>query len=191
MYRGEVLSWALSPYVGALFKLNNINKAACNHFVSQRENRVLFTSFLMRNGYTESLFFSRFWGISEATAKQYMREAGHLTLADGDVIKIMEIKTKNKCNLPTAVSIYYERLSKGCFIATAAYGTPLAPEIEVLRNYRDDCLKKSELGNWFVNKYYDISPPIARFISDKPIFRAAVRISLKPIIKLLNESYAY
>lgn len=71
----------------------------------------------------------------------------------------------------------------GCFIATAVYGTPLAPEIDVLRDFRDNFLLKSKLGNKFVSFYYQFSPPIANFISKHFLLRNILReTGIKPII---------
>ena len=67
-------------------------------------------------------------------------------------------------------------------IATAAYGTPMAEEIQVLREFRDQILMKSEAGRVFIDIYYEYSPPIAEFIKDKPLLRAKVRAILKPAI---------
>jgi len=70
----------------------------------------------------------------------------------------------------------------GCFIATAAYGSPLAPELVLLRSYRDEVLARSALGQQLIALYYRMSPPVARFIADKPWLRAFVRQLLKPFI---------
>ncbi|MFH1453626.1 MAG: CFI-box-CTERM domain-containing protein [Armatimonadota bacterium] len=75
---------------------------------------------------------------------------------------------------------------KGCFIATAAYGTPVAEEVMVLRKFRDKYLIHSAPGRIFVKNYYRYSPPVAEFIKDKPGLKAAVRIMLKPLIELLK-----
>jgi len=50
---------------------------------------------------------------------------------------------------------------RGCFIATAAFGTPHAKEIDELRAFRDHILLSNTLGELFVDAYYRFSPPIA------------------------------
>jgi len=77
----------------------------------------------------------------------------------------------------------------GCFIATAAYGTPFDPKIDVLRTWRDDSLQKSIFGRSFIKFYYSISPPIAKVISMSIFLRWLVRISISPIIMLLKRKY--
>ena len=69
-----------------------------------------------------------------------------------------------------------------CFIATAAYGTPIAPEINVLRYLRDEQISKYTLGRTFIKSYETISPPIAKYIYGRNILRLLVRIGLSPII---------
>jgi hypothetical protein len=79
--------------------------------------------------------------------------------------------------------------SLGCFIATAAYGSPTAQEIEILREFRDVVLLPSGLAE-LVSLYYKISPPIAEFISQHEVVRTAVRVGLvNPIVAVLSWSY--
>jgi len=74
-----------------------------------------------------------------------------------------------------------------CFIATAAYGTDTAKEIDILREFRDEVLLPSNLGTKFVSFYYKTSPPIADFISQHEVLRTAVRVGfVDPIVKILN-----
>jgi hypothetical protein len=78
-----------------------------------------------------------------------------------------------------------------CFIATAAYGTDKAEEINILREFRDVVLLPSGLGAQFVCLYYEISPPIAEVISQHDFLRAAVRVGfIDPVVAILNWSYA-
>lgn len=69
-----------------------------------------------------------------------------------------------------------------CFIATAAAGTPLAPEIGVLRNFRDEWLLTNRLGTWVVDTYYHVSPPLADWIARHPVASVVVRVLLIPVL---------
>jgi len=64
---------------------------------------------------------------------------------------------------------------RGCFVATAAYGTPMAEEIQILREFRDEYLLTNPVGKALVDFYYRVSPPIAEFITEHP--------SLKPVVR--------
>ena len=68
--------------------------------------------------------------------------------------------------------------SRACFIATAAYGSEDAPEVEQLRRFRDNHLLTNPFGTAFVRFYYRVSPPIARLIARKPRLRSAIRKTL-------------
>jgi hypothetical protein len=71
-----------------------------------------------------------------------------------------------------------------CFIATAAYDTPMAPEIQILREFRDEYLLTNPLGRAFVHLYYKVSPPIAEFITDHPSLKPIVRAGLVPAVAM-------
>lgn len=70
----------------------------------------------------------------------------------------------------------------GCFIATAAYGSYLAPEVMTLREFRDQFLLTNDLGRAFVHWYYRVSPPVAAFISEDEALKGAVRLCLAPLV---------
>jgi alpha-tubulin suppressor-like RCC1 family protein len=70
----------------------------------------------------------------------------------------------------------------GCFIATAAYGTPMAAEIEILREFRDEYLLTNPLGQALVGLYYRVSPPMAEFIIEHPSLKPIVRAGLVPAV---------
>jgi ribosomal protein S4 len=70
----------------------------------------------------------------------------------------------------------------GCFIATAAFGSPLAGQVEILRQFRDRYLLTNDLGRKFVAWYYRNGPVAANYIKDKPLVKAAVRLALYPLI---------
>jgi hypothetical protein len=70
----------------------------------------------------------------------------------------------------------------GCFIATAAYGTPMVGEIQILREFRDEYLLTNPLGQALVNIYYRVSPPIADFITEHSRLKPIVRAALVPAV---------
>jgi hypothetical protein len=69
-----------------------------------------------------------------------------------------------------------------CFIATAAYGTPMAEEIEILREFRDRYLLTNPAGQAMVDFYYGVSPPVAEFINEHPSLKPIVRAGLLPAV---------
>ncbi len=72
----------------------------------------------------------------------------------------------------------------GCFIATAAYGSRMAKEVNVLKKVRDEYLLTNELGRAFVSAYYRYSPRLADWVAKHPVMRKIVRIGLYPIVGL-------
>ncbi|KXB02726.1 hypothetical protein AKJ45_03295 [candidate division MSBL1 archaeon SCGC-AAA261F19] len=79
------------------------------------------------------------------------------------------------------------RRGGGCFIATAAYGSPLAKEINVLRRFRDSYLVHREWGRKAISIYYALSPPIAKIIERSESLKKLVRAFLTPIVKFFRE----
>jgi len=69
-----------------------------------------------------------------------------------------------------------------CFIATAAYGSYLQPEVRVLRNFRDNYLLTNAPGRAFVDWYYANSPPLAAIIADHAWLRGIARVALTPLV---------
>lgn len=77
----------------------------------------------------------------------------------------------------------------GCFIATAAYGTETASQLDILRDFRDQVLLENALGSQLVTAYYKVSPPVAAFIAKNDLLRAIVREMLvDPVVNLLQWS---
>jgi len=78
----------------------------------------------------------------------------------------------------------------GCLIATATYGSELAPQVQQLRELRDNHLLNTESGTSFMESfndfYYSFSPYIADYERENPVFREAVKIAITPMISSLS-----
>ncbi len=78
----------------------------------------------------------------------------------------------------------------GCLIATAAYGTELAPQVQQLRELRDQKLMKSNYGKLFMDSfnqfYYSFSPHVADYERENFLFKESVKLSLTPMIASLS-----
>lgn len=76
---------------------------------------------------------------------------------------------------------------EGCYIATAVYGSYDAPEVLVLRHFRDSVLSPHSLGKLFVKCYYAVSPVLVKYLSDNHRFISISRIILDKLIRRLKK----
>lgn len=81
--------------------------------------------------------------------------------------------------------------SSPCFIATAAYGSPIEPEVQFLREFRDEVLRDTRAGRRFFQRfweqYYQISPPIAERMNDDKDLNDVIRWSMvTPLVDYLQ-----
>jgi len=78
----------------------------------------------------------------------------------------------------------------GCLIATSTFGSELAPQVQQLRETRDNVLLKTESGRVFLTSfnqfYYSFSPTIADLERHSPIFKEAVKLAITPLISSLS-----
>lgn len=72
----------------------------------------------------------------------------------------------------------------GCFIATAAFGSPVEKHVVLLKEFRDRCLLTNFPGRQFVDAYYRFSPAVADFIRQHEYVKLAARICLYPLVGL-------
>ena len=112
----------------------------------------------------------------------------HFVNWTGNVSTIADVNstatTITLCGNSSIVANFEKSVDGGCFIATAAYGTPMADEIEILREFRDEYLLTNSLGQGLVDVYYTVSPPIAQFITEHPGLKPIVGAGLGPIVTM-------
>jgi hypothetical protein len=100
------------------------------------------------------------------------------------------VRAVDECLMPSALArsaaITTDRpfaKTPACFVATAAWGSPLAAEVGALRRLRDERLVHSDLGRLLVAVYQAASPPLAAALRDHEPLRASVRRALQPVAK--------
>ena len=78
----------------------------------------------------------------------------------------------------------------GCLIATASYGSELAPQVQQLRELRDNTVLQTESGATFMagfnHFYYSFSPMIADYERENPVFKEAVKLTITPLLASLT-----
>ena len=74
----------------------------------------------------------------------------------------------------------------GCLIATAAFGSEMSPQIQQLREIRDNVVMETSAGKSFMTGfnqiYYSFSPAVADYERENPIFKEAVKVTLTPML---------
>ena len=95
-----------------------------------------------------------------------------------------------KFTVVEAQSTDNELQNGGCLIATATYGTELAPQVQQLREIRDDIVLGTNSGTAFMSAfnsfYYSFSPTIADWERQSPAFKEAVKVAITPLITTLS-----
>jgi hypothetical protein len=78
----------------------------------------------------------------------------------------------------------------GCLIATAAFGSEMSPQVQLLREIRDNTVLQTESGSAFMTGfnqfYYSFSPAIADYERENPVFKEAVKLTLTPLLTSLT-----
>jgi len=111
--------------------------------------------------------------------------AGNISIMLADDVQIGDVPSQGYIVRSTETEIEQiipEETFPWCFIATAAYGTPMTDEVQILRKFRDEYLLTNPLGQVFTDFYYKFSPPIAEFITDHPSLKPIVRVGLLPTV---------
>jgi hypothetical protein len=85
-----------------------------------------------------------------------------------------------------SITANFQGSGSGCCVATASCGSPKAEEIQILRDFRDEYLLTSPLGEAFVEFYYTVSPPMAEFVTEHPSLKPIVRAGLMPAVAITS-----
>jgi len=124
--------------------------------------------------------------VSYVTPEEYFDKYHHgfENVLETLVIKGIEV------NEPEIIPISLPSDGGGCLIATATYGSELAPQVQMLREIRDNSLLQTQSGQSFMQGfnqfYYSFSPTIADYERENPVFKEAVKLTITPLLASLS-----
>lgn len=103
-------------------------------------------------------------------------------------LEILPLSEEVRKELTSLKELYNNKSSdnQGCYIATMVYGSYEAPQVLILREFRDNVLYKSTLGRLFIRFYYKISPGIVNMLKNHSKVNLLIKSILDSIIKLLK-----
>jgi len=113
------------------------------------------------------------------------------TAIDGiPVIDAATFEVVEKGDMVTPAEQATEEKKGGCLIATAAFGSEMAPQVQFLREIRDNTVLQTESGTSFMTGfnqfYYSFSPTIADYERENPAFKEVVKLTLTPLLTSLT-----
>ncbi len=112
---------------------------------------------------------------------EFQSRVPHFELRAGDSAIVAYIKGRPKIVQNCTIHQYMVS-SDGCFIATAVYGSYVADEVLILREFRDRKLASFSLGRFLIGFYYFVSPPIAELIEVLPFTKKPTKYVLDKIV---------
>jgi aldose sugar dehydrogenase len=104
---------------------------------------------------------------------------------------VIEGKTESISEItPATIETKSESEGGGCLIATAAFGSEMAPQVQFLRELRDNTVLQTTSGTSFMNGfnqfYYSFSPAVADYERENQVFKEAVKVTLTPMLTSLT-----
>jgi len=128
---------------------------------------------------TYSLTFAAPEEIFDNLVSEFRKSAETFVLKEPEITIVVE-----KISEPEVIKQGEE--GGGCLIATATYGTELAPQVQLLREWRDNVLLETHVGTSFISSfnqfYYSFSPAIADYERENPAFKQVVKITITPLL---------
>jgi hypothetical protein len=116
-----------------------------------------------------------------------------LLLSEGKADKVGALKLLEKAHAANPRDITIENnlqnlKSNGCFVATAALGSPHHPTVTVLRSWRDEYLLTRPWGRAFVDYYYKVSPDLSKSIERRPLAKKIIRPVLAILVVFIKKA---
>lgn len=128
------------------------------------------------------------YGERQAIAAKQLALFARFTPIFPDILKRAEVFSRQAKNPGVFKSLVKNASNERprCFIATSAFESPYAVEVQTLRHFRDEKLKQSASGRKFIQIYYKFSPSIAQILDRTPMLKPFVRRFLRLLIKCVS-----
>jgi len=126
--------------------------------------------------------------VQEATAEETMEE--EVMMEETVEEETMMEETVEEETMMEESKVVDEEEGGGCLIATATFGSELAPQVQQLRELRDNTILSTESGTAFMTGfnqfYYSFSPMVADLERENPVFKEVMKIALTPMLSSLS-----
>lgn len=133
------------------------------------------------------------FSIVVAERLQTYKAARYSLVADSDQY-LSDVMTYKAAGLGSSAQTSNGTSTSGCLIATAAFGSELAPQVQQLRDFRDDLALNTMAGSSFMQVfnawYYSFSPAVADYERDAPWLKSTVQVAIYPLLGILDLSTA-
>jgi len=133
--------------------------------------------------------------VTESQKQQLIDDANRILELDLGILEAEKAKYERENNPvePTTseqISTQESSQGGGCLIATAAFGSEMAPQVQFLRELRDGTVMSTQSGTAFMTGfnqfYYSFSPQIADYERENPVFKKMVKVTLTPLLTSLT-----
>ena len=123
-----------------------------------------------------------------------IEEPEPVVIEEPEPVVIVEPEPEPLCGEGTVMKdgkcIVEKKEGGGCLIATAAFGSEMAPQVQFLREIRDNTVMTTQSGTTFMTGfnqfYYSFSPYVADYERENPVFKEAVKVTLTPLLTSLT-----
>ena len=166
---------------------------AVGHFEDRAgiEQKVGFSSILVKND--EMLYtiqYSNDLTSFDKQSEEFSNVISSIEFSNIDFAKVpVSQGTEERSDVNTGTTLNPEE-GGGCLIATAAFGSEMAPQVQFLREIRDNTVMSTQSGTTFMTGfnqfYYSFSPYVADYERENSIFKETVKITLTPLLTSLT-----
>lgn len=144
---------------------------------------------------TKQCFHCKYGQVVETNREQIICNRWNMVVWEDDICNSFEFATlwafdytdEDKVRRQLKLENAKKRSTEGCYIATAVYGGYDKPEVLILRQYRDNVLKRTLAGKLFIKIYYTLSPPLARKLKGNNWINRKIKGLLDSFVRKLKD----